>query len=176
MAAFQAFAGPLYGESAIWKSCAGCAPTEAAKRPSGVVVASGAERTRNPKAEDCRLDGGPLVKWHARRSCRGGPLPIVAAVSGRCHPHPRSGVGRAPRGFRRDPAGIDCLRGTTENWSGTSFDTNKRSCAFAYDHARRAVFDRRRDSSRFSSHARERERFKSFDAAERSKCGPSDRR
>src|ERR1019366_6333591 len=75
MAACQAFAGLLYGESAIWKSCAGCAPTEAAKRPSGVVVASGAERTRNPKAEDCRLDGGPLVKWHARRSCRGGPLP-----------------------------------------------------------------------------------------------------
>ena len=67
-------------------------------------------------------------------------FPIVAAVSGRCHPHPRSGVGRAPRGFRRDPAGIDCLRGTTENWSGTSFDTNKRSCAFTYDHARRALF------------------------------------
>jgi hypothetical protein len=65
-------------------------------------------------------------------------FPLVAAVSGRMPPWPRSAVGRVRAGFRRDPAGLGCLRGTTENWSATSFDTNERSRAFTYDHARRA--------------------------------------
>jgi PAS domain S-box-containing protein len=138
MAALPRFAGPLHGESAIWKSCAGCAPTEAAKRPSGVVVASSAERMRTPaggtvgsmavrSSSGMRVDRSAAAHFH-----------IVAAVSGRTPPWSSKRGWQSPRVFRRDPAGTACVRGTTENWSAASFDTNKRSRAFTYDHARRA--------------------------------------